>query len=69
MRTLRLKNGYIDLSDEDEKYLDAIKEFTGVKSFEDMTGEQFNTAFNIEKLSRGETLNLPSGVRVRMGKK
>lgn len=60
MRALKLKDGYIDLQDQDEVYLDAIKEFTGVKSFEEMTGQEFNLAFNIEKLSRGETVKLPN---------
>jgi trans-2-enoyl-CoA reductase len=68
MQTIKLKNGTIPLDECDTKYLSAIPEIVGVKDIKELTIEQFSMALYVEKLSNGETFELPNSTKIRMKK-
>lgn len=66
MKTIRLKDGIVEITDNDTKHLNSIIEVLAVKTLDEITINDFNTALTVEKLCDGETIDLGNNKKIRM---
>lgn len=66
MRKVFLKDGGVEIPDEDEKFLDNILLTANVKFLSDLTVREFSNAYAIEKMFSEEGLKLDNGGTVRV---
>lgn len=69
MRELILKDATIFISADDETYVGNILEIINKADFKEITKEEYETALWVEKLTRGETIDLGNGHRMRFKEK